>query len=119
MNMVLTNKLLWSYLLMLLLVILGSSACSTNSMSKDSTSSISSSVSDNSNKVATQKAVEHTTAKSAKVISPNRSTNIVRSSVVGGSIPDFEMSLSDGEKVTLANILSQNKPVFLYFYSPW
>ena len=40
-------------------------------------------------------------------------------SLVGERVPDFEMYLVDRSTVTSASLLSQDKPVFLYFFATW
>ena len=38
---------------------------------------------------------------------------------VGNRIPDFELSLEDGTRVTFASLLEDDKPVFLFFMATW
>ena len=117
--MVLRYKVVCSYFPVLLIVIFGSFGCSSNSINQEATSGVSSLMSKNSNEVAATATVVQTTPQTSKIISSKGSTGIQRSSVVGGLIPDFEMNLADGTKVSLASLLSQNKPVFLYFFARW
>ena len=49
--------------------------------------------------------------------SPRASVKI--GSSVGDRIPDFEMRLVDGSTVTSTSLLSESRPVFLYFLATW
>ena len=38
---------------------------------------------------------------------------------VGNQIPGFRMRLSDGSTLTSADLLSEGRPVFFYFFATW
>ena len=38
---------------------------------------------------------------------------------VGERVPDFELSLVDGTKVTAASLLETQRPAFLFFYAKY
>ena len=38
---------------------------------------------------------------------------------VGMQVPEFGMSLLEGNRVTSANLLEEGKPVFIYFHATW
>ena len=38
---------------------------------------------------------------------------------VGNRVPDFEIRLVDGSAVTSASLLSEGRPVFLFFFATW
>ena len=38
---------------------------------------------------------------------------------VGMQVPDFGMSLLEGNRVTSAKLLEEGKPVFIYFHATW
>jgi cytochrome oxidase Cu insertion factor (SCO1/SenC/PrrC family) len=39
--------------------------------------------------------------------------------VVGKTVPHFEFTLIDGTKRSTAQLASQGKPVFLFFFATW
>ena len=50
---------------------------------------------------------------------PLTSAEVKVGSSVGDRIPDFEIRLVDGSTVTSASLLSESRPVFLYFVATW
>jgi hypothetical protein len=50
---------------------------------------------------------------------PTPTASVRTGSSIGERVPDFQMQLADGSVVTSASLLSDGKPVFLFFFATW
>ena len=50
----------------------------------------------------------------------SEATTLVKiGSAVGDRVPDFTLSLHDGDTVTTASLLAEGRPTFLFFFTTW
>jgi peroxiredoxin len=52
-------------------------------------------------------------------VSESRLSNIKTGTKVGERIPEFSMRLTDGSTLTSEDLVTEGKPVFLYFFATW
>ena len=51
--------------------------------------------------------------------SESRSSNVKIGTKVGERLPEFSMRLTDGRLLTSEDLVTEGKPVFLYFFATW
>ena len=49
----------------------------------------------------------------------SRSSNVKVGTKVGERVPEFTMRLTDGSTVALNDLVTEGKPVFIYFFATW
>ena len=58
-------------------------------------------------------------APSSGQTSQSKATSVTTGINVGDRLPEFSIRLTDGNTVTSARLVTEGKPVFLYFFATW